>query len=345
MKRTNVRLADVAREAGVSLATVDRAVNGRPGVRKQTLERIWEVVRRLESEAPSLPLGNSVFAPLHFDFVLPAGPNTFMQNLDDMLQAIGSDLESQRISYRCHRIESFNPYALAETVFQLSKTSSGMAIAALDNPVVREAVNEVSDRGVPVVTLVCDLSNARQIGYVGLDNRAAGRTAGYLMGRFTAGRKGSVVLIAGSLGLSYRDHQEREMGFRDAIYEQFPNLEIADRYEDQDNFEKAHEQTNIILDRFPDLLGIYNVGGGSRGIGMALRERGRGGDTVFVGHELTRFTRQFLIDGTMDAVINQDVAHEAMAAYQYLLDFHHRPSPLPRLGQPRVEVYLRENLP
>ena len=47
----------------------------------------------------------------------------------------------------------------------------------------------------------------------------------------------------------------------------------------------------------------------------------------------------------MDAAINQDVTHEAMAAYQYLLDYHKRPSPLPRLGQPRVEVYLRENLP
>ncbi len=344
MKRTHVRLADVAREAGVSLATVDRAVNGRPGVRQHTLDRVWDAVRRLESEPPSPIAGNGSAAPLQFDFVLPAGPNTFMQNLDDTLRAIGADLATHGVSCRCHRIESFNPYALAETVVALGRNSNGLAIAALDNPVVREAVNEVSEFGVPVVTLVCDLSNAKQIGYVGLDNRAAGRTAGYLMGRFTAERRGPVVLIAGSLGLSYRDHQEREMGFRDAIYEQFPNLEIADRYEDQDNFEKAHEQTNIILDRFPGLLGIYNVGGGSRGIGMALRERGRG-DVVFIGHELTRFTRQFLIEGTMDAAINQDVTHEAMAAYQSLLDFHQRRSSLPRLGQPRVEVFLRENLP
>ena len=44
-----------------------------------------------------------------------------------------------------------------------------------------------------------------------LDNRAAGRTAGYLVGRFIGARKGKVAMIAGSL--SYRGHEESEMGF------------------------------------------------------------------------------------------------------------------------------------
>lgn len=344
MKKVRARLADVAREAGVSLATVDRTINGRSGVRPHTAERIWDAVRRLESGLVPARPANGRRTPLRFDFVLPAGTNTFMQNLDDTIGAIGGEMARQGISARCHRIEGFNPYALAGSISALGKESDGLAIAALDNPVVREAVNEVSERGVPVVTLVCDLSNARQIAYVGLDNRAAGRTAGYLMGRFAAGRTGRVALVAGSVGLSYRDHQEREMGFRDAIHEQFGNLETAERFEDKDDFQQAHEQTNIILDRYPDLVGIYNIGGGSRGIGMALKERGRT-DVVFIGHELTRFTRQFLIDGIMDAAINQDVTHEAMAAFQHLLEYHGRSTPSPRLGQPRIEIFLRENMP
>jgi len=345
VKKTKVRLADVAREAGVSLATVDRTINGRPGVRKQTSDLIWETVRRLESGPVSSPNSVPRQPVLRFDFVLPGGPNTFMQMLDDAIVATGGGFNGQNVSARCHRIESFNPYILAETVLELGRTSDGLAIAALDNPVVREAVNEVADRGVPVVTLVCDLSNARQVAYVGLDNRAAGRTAGYLMGRLTGGRKGSVAVIAGSIGLSYRDHQEREMGFHDALYEHFSSLEIAGRFEDQDDFEKGYEQANIILDRFPDLAGIYNIGGGTRGIGAALKERERAGDVIFIAHELTRYTRQFLIEGVLDAIINQDVTHEVMAAYQHLLDFHGRPLPAPRLGQPRIEIFVRENMP
>lgn len=344
VRRVGVRLSDVAREAGVSLATVDRVVNERPGVRRRTADHIWDTIQRLESTPlPGQPAVSR--CPLHFDVVLPAGPNTFMQNLDDQVVAMGRELAAEDVTVTCHRIEGFNPAVLAATILRLGEASNGLAIAALENPVVREAVNLLAERGVPVVTLVCDLSNARTVGYVGLDNRAAGRTAGYLMGRFAGGRTGPVALIAGSIGLSYRDHQERELGFRDALYEHFGNLTIADRFEDLDDFQKGHEQTNIILDRFPDLLGIYNIGGGTRGIASALKERGAAGRVIFIGHDLTRFTRQFLIEGVIDAVINQDVTHEATAALQHLLAFHNRPLSSPRLGQPRIEIFVRENMP
>ncbi len=49
MKVTAARasLEDVAREAGVSLATVDRVLHRRPGVRPQTVERVNEVIGRI----------------------------------------------------------------------------------------------------------------------------------------------------------------------------------------------------------------------------------------------------------------------------------------------------------
>lgn len=345
MKKLKVRLVDVAREVGVSLSTVDRTVNGRPGVREGTAQRIWDAIRRMEATADLVRPRAAWRARLHFDAILPGGPNTFMQNLHESLLAAGRSVADHGVALQCHRIEGFNPGALATTLTDLGRNSDGLIIAALDNPIVREAVNTVTENGVPIVTLVCDLSNGRQIGYVGLDNRAAGRTAGYLMGRFAGGREGPVVLVAGSIGLSYRDHQEREFGFRDALYEQFRGLEIVDRFEDQDDFERAYAQTGIILDRYPGVLGIYNVGAGNRGIGLALQERGLANRVIFVGHELTSFSRQFLIEGVMDAVINQDVAHEASESLRLLLEHHLRTPLSPPLGQPRVEVFVRENLP
>ena len=40
-------IKDVAREAGVSVATVDRVLHGRPGVRRATVERVEETIERL----------------------------------------------------------------------------------------------------------------------------------------------------------------------------------------------------------------------------------------------------------------------------------------------------------
>ena len=40
-------LVDVAREAGVSAATVDRVINNRPGVRARTRDIVLETAQRL----------------------------------------------------------------------------------------------------------------------------------------------------------------------------------------------------------------------------------------------------------------------------------------------------------
>ena len=93
---------------------------------------------------------------------------------------------------------------------------------ALEHPRVLEAVNTLADRGVSVVTLISDLSNSRRVSYVCIDNRAAGRTAGYLLGRFIGSRRGQIAIIAGSL--SYRAHEEREMGFRHILREIFSDV-------------------------------------------------------------------------------------------------------------------------
>ena len=44
---SRITLQDVAREAGVSLATADRVLNGRSGVRGPTAERVRDAVARL----------------------------------------------------------------------------------------------------------------------------------------------------------------------------------------------------------------------------------------------------------------------------------------------------------
>ncbi len=344
MKKRKIRMTDIARHAGVSTATVDRVLNERPGVKAHTADRIHQAIRELEIASTSKS-GALTAGLLSFDFILPAGTNTFMQNLEDSITALSDKLKANSISVRSHRIHGFDAQALADTIRKLGPASSGLAIVALDNPIVREAVNDVVDRGIPVVTLVSDLPNSRRLAYVGLDNRAAGRTAGYLMGRFAATRPGNVVLIAGSIGLSYRDHQEREFGFRDALSEQFPNLTVVDRIENQDDFEMAYEQTCKILDSGQNIVGIYNIGAGNRGIGHALHERGLSASTIFIGHEITSFSRQFLIQGVMDAVINQDVDHESNEAMRLLIDYHVENTPMIELGPPRVEVFLRENLP
>src|SRR5437867_13228212 len=72
-------LKDIARQAGVSLATVDRVLHNRPGVRPDTVRRVKEAIAgnafQPHVAAARLPRGRARRLPL----VMPAWPNRFMQ--------------------------------------------------------------------------------------------------------------------------------------------------------------------------------------------------------------------------------------------------------------------------
>jgi LacI family transcriptional regulator len=135
---------------------------------------------------------------------------------------------------------------------------------ALEHPAVREAVAALAARGLPVVTLISDLSNSARGAIVGLDNRAAGRTAGYLIGRFIGARAAKVALIAGSL--SYRRTRSAKPASCTFIDEMFPRLDVVGLREGQDDAGKNYRQTRALLEQHPDLAGIYNIGGGADGV-------------------------------------------------------------------------------
>ena len=332
---------DIAREAGVSAATVDRVLNNRSGVRERTREIVTETARRLGYiGTPEGVAGDTPGKTMRLDFVLPVGTNTFIRTLHDQLQQQAAGRAG--LDVRITSIEGFNPDKLAATLHDLRDKTQGVGLIALDHPTVREAIRELSASDVKVVTLATDVLHVPRVAYVGIDNRQAGRLAGYLLGRLlgsSAGRK--VAMFAGSL--SYRGHQEREMGFRHVIAEEFPTIEIVELREMRDDRERAYAEAAALLDRHDDLAGIYNIGAGNVGVSRALRERGKEGSIVFIGHELTEETKRLLLDGTMDAVIDQNPRVEAREALNILshavrgLDYSGHP--------PRLHLVLKENIP
>ena len=297
------RIPDIARLAGVSTATVDRVLNKRAGVKSTTQRRVIQAAAELDYLPVEVLQETLRPRPLEVVFLLPQGTNRFLQMLGEVIRYAGAEFAPFNV--RCRRVfvEGFNPQALARALATQGARADALAFMALDHPAVREAVRKLDERGKPVITLISDLSESRRVAYVGMDNRSAGRTAGLLLGRFIGARRGEVALIAGSR--SYRGHEEREAGFLHIMEESFPQLRIVGLREGQDDIDNNHRQTRSLLRQYPGLVGIYNIGGASEGVARALRETGRAGKVVFIGHGLTPDTRQDLIDGTLDAVITQ----------------------------------------
>jgi LacI family transcriptional regulator len=336
-------LSDVAREAGVSLATVDRVINRRPGVSSRSVHAVEQSLEKLGYRPDPIAAKLARRSVQRFCFVLPAGNNTFMRLLAEQVEAARSWLGNQRAFADVVWTDVFDPAALARTLDGIDDSYEGVAVVALDHPMVRQAIDDLDARDIEVVTLVSDVPGSKRAHFVGIDNSAAGRTAATLLGRFAGGRQGPVAILAGSLSL--RDHAERIYGFQQVLAADYPQLQALPVREGRDEGDRARTVVAALLGEHPDLVGIYNAGAGNRGVAEALEHAGRAHDVIFVGHELTPHSRRFLMRGTMDAVINQDPGHEARSAARVLMALGLKQAIVPDQERIRIDIFVRDNLP
>lgn len=335
-------IEDVAVKAGVSIATVDRVLNGRAQVRPQNAKRVEAAIRALNYHPDRLAARLARGRDYRFCFVLPKGDNSFMQSLEREITNHAQHLQSERVAVDTLYTDVFDPQSLSDTLKDL-KGYEGIAVVALDHPKVREAIAHLSAQGIAVVTLVSDVPGSARAHFVGIDNSAAGRTAATLMGRYACGRKGSIGIIAGSLSL--RDHAERHFGFTQVMQQEHQTLTLLPVCEGRDNAVRNHKLLADVLDANPELIGIYNLGAGAEGVISALEQKNRARDVICITHELNGSTRKGLIDGTIDVVIAQDAGHEIRSAMRVLMARCDRTPILAAMERIRIDIFVRDNLP
>ncbi|WP_196260399.1 LacI family DNA-binding transcriptional regulator [Pelagibacterium limicola] len=337
-----VTVHDLARAAGVSLATIDRVLNARPGVRPATAARVEEAIARIGFKRDMTASMLARARDIRLAFILPEGTNQFMTKLAEAVETIGAQARAERVVFDLDRIRSIDAQALSDALDALdADTYDGAAIVAIDKPAVHAAVARATGRGLKIITLVSDLPGSARRAFVGIDNAAAGRTAGSLMGRFCP-QGGKIMLVAGSMGLI--DHAERISGFRSIVSSEFPAVSVLGPVEGQDEFTLTYERTLAFMGEHPDIVGVYNVGAGNAGLVMALTEAGLAGKVRFVAHELTGPTCAGLNSGVIDVVIVQSPEDEIRAVWAAARRLVLGPDAAPPESPIEIKVFLRDNL-
>src|SRR5208282_5625906 len=119
MAASHLTLKDIAREAGVSVATLDRVLHGRAGVREGTAQRVRETIDRHGFRPSSAAADLARRRASRFAFVMPEGGNLFMQAIVAAIDDMGAWLNARRASADTIKTDVFNPVALANTLESL----------------------------------------------------------------------------------------------------------------------------------------------------------------------------------------------------------------------------------
>ncbi|CAI9416242.1 hypothetical protein ANOBCDAF_03671 [Pleomorphomonas sp. T1.2MG-36] len=341
MKRVTLR--DIASEAQVSLATVDRVLNGRSGVSEDAEARVRKAMEVLRFKSQTVEASATGEREYRLSFIIPRGPkNTFMVEMRNYVETLGGNMAAQGTLLSVSDYGELDENELTDVLAAVNPESCmGVAVVAIDSVPVREAIDSLVQKGVGVVTLVSDVTPSRRFHSVGPNNVGAGRLAGSLIGKFARRQTGSVGLI-GSMTL--RDQADRRLGFEQVISREYGFLKILPVIDGRDDSTVTIEVVRQLLRDHDDLIGLYNIGAGNRGVIEALGESERKDDIAVVVHELTRHARRALVSGTFDAVINQNYKIEVDYAIQALKAYVD--SDVTALPPPvQLDIYMRDNLP
>ncbi|MBC5767143.1 LacI family DNA-binding transcriptional regulator [Ramlibacter albus] len=337
-------IQQIAEAAGVSTATVDRVLNNRPGVNPATVDKVRAVMAQLGAGMPAR--GRPRSTPNYkFAFVLPAARRGFFDMIDRVVAQAAGDFRHQHITEITHRLPNTDGADFAAELAKMTDLD-GIALLAPDVPQVKLAINELVRSGVHVVTLFSDVPGSLRETFVGADNRAAGRTAGLLLGRgLPHGEEGRCLML--SPPTRFASEIDRRIGFAQVLEERFPSSRLVELPDLPEAEDQAYAFAREFLD--PARMGgkvhaIYNIGPGSHGVSRALQEYGYDSSLGFVVHDLLEMHRQLLVANVVSYVLQQDVHYAVMTAARVLRLLCEEVRGALAVSNPRIEILTAENL-
>ncbi|MGB7206059.1 MAG: LacI family DNA-binding transcriptional regulator [Anderseniella sp.] len=334
---------DLAKEAGVSLATVDRVLNERPNVSKRSVRKVNEAIEKLGFVRNLAAVNLARNKTYRFRFLLP---NTGDQYLNELLRQVSETnrtVASDLVALDVAQISVDDPHHVAKYLGELdADLVDGIAIMAPESPQVRDAMGRLRERGIKLVQFLSGQEKLDDVDFVGVDNFAAGATAGRIIGLFRRKQSGKVLVIAETM--QAQDSIERRFGFDRIINERFSSLNCLPSLETYGDPARAKRIIERSFQYNRDITAVYVMSSEARTPVSAVAECADLEKLTMVVHERTPFTEEAMRNEKISAVIAQNPGHAVRSAVRIMRARADLREPVTSQEKIRIEVLFRENL-
>ncbi len=324
MAITSRQLAELA---GVSRGTVDRVLYHRGGVSPEVQERIEQLAKQYGYVPNRAGKALVMREPLSIGVLMNSLDNPFFDDVRVGLQAACDDYSDFPVVMHLKEAKGFEAdeqLRHIEEMVSSGKPLGGLIITPINHPDVAARLNQLVDDGCPVIALNSDIDNCRRMAYVGCDYVRSGQTAAQMLGLITQGHA-RILVVTGSLKMM--GHQQRVSGFAEVIRTEYPQADIVDVLENNDDDILSAKQVTMAMRIDPSINALYfSAGGLVGGVGAACALASR--PLSIVACDLTRETRRLLADNTVQATIGQQPYRQGYQAMKLMLDtllFHKCP--------------------
>ncbi|MGB8813691.1 MAG: LacI family DNA-binding transcriptional regulator [Paracoccaceae bacterium] len=302
---TKFTIKELAHQAGLSLATVDRVLHAREHVRATTRERVRAAAQELERQYAASHLGQT---RVTLDIVMQA-PDRFSSAVRAAFEAELPLMRPATFRARFHLAEVMEEREIVALLRAIVRRGTqGIVLKAPATPGIEACLADLAARKIPVVTYVTDVAAPLRLAYVGMHNTRAGATAAYLLSRMAPPHPSRVLITLSSQ--MFEGEDARRTGFANYLAQNAAHLAITTVSEGFGMNRATGVLIGQALEDHSDIRCVYSIGGGNKAILDAFAAMGRPID-VFAAHDLDRTNNELLNSGQVSFVIHHSFRQDA----------------------------------
>ena len=317
MAVTSKQIADIA---GVSRGTVDRVLNNRSGVKKETKIRI----RRIAEQLGYVPNRagkalSSLGRPIILGLILNSEGNPFYDDILRGIQAAKAAYPDFCIEYKMKKMRGYHVEQQIAALEEL--TASGiqaLIITPINSGLIAQKINEVVASGIEVITLNTDIESANRLAHVGCNYIASGKTAAGLMGLFTNG-DARVAIVTGSVNML--GHNQRIQGFLESIQNEYPNMKYVGMAENNDDDIQSYNVVKQLLKAHPEITAFYFAAAGVYGGVKAITECRADNMPIILSCDDVEQTKHLVKSGQIQATVCQEPYRQGLESVRIAVEY------------------------
>lgn len=336
-------IREIAEIAGVSRGTVDRVLNNRGAVNKETKEKVLKVAKSLNYKPNKAGIILAAQRKkLKIGVIFFGIGSLFFDEIEKGILKKARELEDYNCTVLIRRVENGVEAQLKAIRELLKEDIDGISICPYNTSEIAACLQKVSDLEIPVVTFNSDISNSARIAYVGTDYFHSGQTAAGLMHLMTNGAV-KCGIISGFDDVPC--HTERIAGFYDRIKKEYSNIEIVDTLYNNDTDSISFDITTKLLQKHPEINALFLVAGGVNGACRAVTSLDRQEDIFILAHDQIGTTPELIRQNIISAIICQQPQIQGELPLEILFDYL-TTGELPKneINYMPVTIKIKENL-
>lgn len=312
MRRATIK--DVAREAGVSLGTVNKALTDKKGISKESKQKVLDAVKKLDYKTNHLA-GSLARNAIRIGIVIPSDWEDYYNDICDgiayeMDRLIDWKVEGVTLKYAVKSTDAENQ-ALACFKSMHEKGINAIIFCHDNYSTYARAFEFAADKNIDVICVGIGLLDkcASFSAVIEVDAYKCGRIAAELLENALP-ENSEVIVLVGSKSVT--PHIEKIKGFADRLAES-GKLKLCAEMETQDDDTLSKAMTGEIIKK-REIGGIYVATGAVSGVCNAVMESGSAGKIKVVATDLSNACRANMNKKTIFATIYQNTFLQGVLA-------------------------------